>query len=400
MMSKIFPSDTLFRVLQLSSSGTSPVKPEACGSEATLPRIALIAAGKEIVGGHEVQARAVVEGLRQTGYEVSFIPINPPFPPRLQWLRRVRYLRTVLNQILYLFSLASLRHVDVVHVFSASYWSFLLAPVPAMAVGRFFDKRIVLHYHSGEAEDHLKNWGLLVHPWLRLAHEIAVPSEFLLEVFAQYGYNTRVIRNVVDTSRFGFRERKPLLPRLLSVRNFERHYRVDMTLQAFAYIKDRYPEATLTLAGTGSEEESLRLLAATISIDGIHFAGCVGPDHIAGLYDDCDIFLNSSVVDNQPVSILEAFAAGLPVITTATGDIAAMVCDGETGCIVPPTDPAAMADAVISMLENPQLAAQMARRAREDVECYTWPQVRSEWMSVYGINPRVSAELNTTLLKK
>lgn len=371
-------------MLQHTTSRELSSRPEAYIREETHPRVALIAAGKEITGGHEVQARALVEELSHSGFKVRFIPINPPFPRCLRWLRGVRYLRTAMNQSLYLFSLKSLRQVEVVHVFSASYWSFLLAPVPAMAVGRILGKRVVLHYHSGEAEDHLKNWAVLVHPWLRLAHEIVVPSEFLLDVFSRFGHRTRMIRNIVDTSKFSFRERELLRPRLLSVRNFEQHYRVDMTLRAFAHIKECYPEATLTVAGTGSEEESLRLLAEKISIDDVHFSGCVGPDHIARLYDDCDIFLNSSVVDNQPVSILEAFAAGLPVVTTATGDIAAMVCDGETGCIVPPMDPVAMADAVIWLLDNPNLAAQIARRARAGVKWYTWPQVEREWMSVYG----------------
>jgi glycosyltransferase involved in cell wall biosynthesis len=372
-----------FKMLHFSSTDASPIKPEALAGESTHPRIALIAAGKEIVGGHEVQARALISGLHQMGYEVSFIPINPEFPHKLLWLRKIPYLRTVLNEIIYLFSLASLRHSDVVHVFSASYWSFLLAPVPAMLFGRFLGKYVVLHYHSGEAEDHLKNWGILVHPWLRLAHKIVVPSNYLRAIFETYGYQVSVIHNVVDTSRFCFRERRPLRPRLLSVRNFESLYRVDMTLQAFAHIKKHFPDATLILAGVGSEEESLRRLAASISTEDIHFVGRVGPVRIAILYDDCDIFLNSSIIDNQPVSILEAFASGLPVVTTPVGDIAAMVNDGKTGFIVPPMDSRAMAEAVISLLENTGRAARIARRARVDVEAYTWSRVCGEWMAIY-----------------
>lgn len=371
-------------MLNLSSSDTAAIEPRTWVDESTRLRIALIAAGVEIVGGHEVQARALIAGLRQVGCVVDFLPINPQFPPGLRWLRRIRYLRTVLNQVLYLWSLRLLRHADVVHVFSASYWSFLLAPVPAMTVGRLLGKRIVLHYHSGEADDHLRNWGVLVHPWLRLAHEIAVPSDYLRRVFAHYGYGARVIRNVVDTSKFVFRKRGPLRPRLLSVRNFERHYRVDVTLKAFAWIKRRFPEATLTVAGVGSEEAALRQLAASISTRDIRFTGRVGPKQIAGLYNDCDVFLNASVIDNQPVSILEAFAAGLPVITTPTGDIAAMVRDGETGLIVPQENAEAMAETVISLLENPERAARIAQQARVEAERYTWPQVCGAWMAVYA----------------
>lgn len=350
-------------------------------------RIALIAPSLEILGGQGVQACTLVEALRKDGYDVTFIPINPRFPAGLQWIRRYRYARTLLNQTLYLSSLLRLRRIDVAHVFSASYWSFLLSPVPAILAARSFGKPIVLNYHSGEAEDHLTRWGLLVRPWLRLVDEIVVPSEYLRDVFARHGYRARVIPNVVETSCFHFRERLPLRPRLLSTRNLEPHYRVDNTVEAFALLKVQYPEATLTVAGSGSEEGRLRQLAGSLGIAGIRFVGQVERQATPGFYERADIFVNSSVVDNQPVSVLEAFAAGLPVVSTRTGDIAAMVRDGETGLIVPKGDPAAMAKAVKSLLEDPQHALRIARRARQEVEKYTWPQVREDWAELYGGPP-------------
>lgn len=350
----------------------------------TRPRIALVAPGPEILGGQSVQARALAAGLRGDGYDVAFVRIDPRFPAGLGWLRRRRYMRTVLNQALYVPSLLRLRRADVVHVFSASYWSFLLAPLPAMLVARWLGKRVVLNYHSGEAEDHLARWGRLVHPGLRLADEIVVPSEYLSDVFARHGYRTRVVPNVVDTARFGYRDRMPLRPRLLSTRNLEPYYRVDNTLEAFALLRNRYPDATLTVAGFGSEEARLRRLAASLGSRGISFRGRVDPSAIPGLCDAAHIFVNSSVVDNQPLSVLEAFAAGLPVVSTATGGIAALVRDGVTGLSVPAADPSAMARAVATLLEDPERAQRMARRARREVEAYGWPHVRARWAAVYS----------------
>lgn len=345
------------------------------------PRIALVAPSLDILGGQGIQAYALAERLRGEGYEVMFIPINPSFPRGVRWVRRSPYLRTLLNQSLYLPSLRRLRHADVAHVFSAAYWSFLLAPAPAILAARLLGKPVLLHYHSGEADDHLATWGALVHPWLRLVDEIVVPSEYLRGVFARHGHRARVIRNTVDVSRFRYREREALCPRLLSTRNFEPHYGVDRTLEAFALLKGRYPEATLTIAGSGSEERRLRQLAASLA--GIRFLGRVEPGGIPALYAEADIFVNSSLVDNQPVSVLEAFASGLPVVSTGTGDIGAMVRDGETGLLIPPGDPAAMAKAVGELLEHPEHAMLIARHARQEVEKYTWSQVREEWASVY-----------------
>jgi glycosyltransferase involved in cell wall biosynthesis len=354
-------------------------------------RVAIVAASLDILGGQGVQARTLVDALRGDGYRVAFVPINPRFPRGLRWVRRIPYLRTLLNQTLYLPGLLRLARADVVHVFSASYWSFLLAPLPAMLAGRLFNARVVLHYHSGEAADHLDRWGVLVHPWLRLAHVIVVPSEYLAGVFADHGHGARVIRNVVDLTRFTFTDRRTLRPRLISTRNLEPYYRVDVVLDAFARVRREVPEATLVVAGAGSERPRLERLARA----GVRFVGAVAPQRMPALLADSDIFLNASVVDNQPVSILEAFAAGLPVVSTPTGDIPAMVRHDETGVIVPPLDAAAMAEAVLVLLRNPERATRLARAARHEIERYTWAAVADQWASVY--EPVAAAEQPTPL---
>lgn len=347
------------------------------------PRVAIVAASLDILGGQGVQARSLVDALRADGQPVTFIPINPRFPRPLGGLRNWRGVRTIVNQSLYIPGLTRLAAVDVAHVFSAAYASFLLAPLPAMLAARAFNKQVVLHYHSGEADDHLANWGALVHPWLQLAHHIVVPSEYLRGVFARYGHHARVIPNVVDLSHFIYRERRPLRPRLLSTRNLEPHYRVDVIVQAFARLKPLLPEATLTIAGYGSEELRLRRLVEDGRLADVTFVGKVAPADMPKLYDDADIYLNASVVDNQPVSILEAFASGLPVISTPTGDIPAMVRHEQTGVLVPAFDPDAMAQAVVGLALQPEQARAFARRAHDTIGRYTWPAVRHAWADVY-----------------
>jgi L-malate glycosyltransferase len=348
------------------------------------PRLAFVAPTLGILGGQGVQASTLAQALRKDGWALDFVPINPDFPRGVRWLRRVPYARTLLNEALYVMRLPGLYRADVVHVFSASYWSFLLAPAPAIVAARCLGKRVVLNYRSGEAEDHLARWGVLVHPFLRLVDEIVVPSEYLRAVFARHGYRARVIPNVVDLGHFRYRERGAPEPRLVSTRNLEPYYRVDNTLEAFALLKARYPEATLTLAGFGSEERRLRELAASLGTGGIRFVGRVEPTAMPAVLDAADIFVNSSVVDNQPVSVLESFASGLPVVSTGTGDIAALVRDGETGLLVPPDDPAAIVKAVTSLLDDPERAARIARQAKAEVEHYTWARVKELWASVYA----------------
>lgn len=352
------------------------------------PTIALVAASMRMLGGQGVQASTLIRELREEGYPVMFLPIDPSFPAAARWLRRLPGVRTLLNQALYLPSLLSLRKAHVVHVFAASHWSFLISPVPAMLAARALGKRLILNYHSGEADSHLARCSRAIHMLMRLADEIVVPSEFLREVFERHQYRVRVIPNVVDLSQFPFRERFPLKPRLLSTRNLEPLYGIELTLRAFSVLKRRFPEAALTIAGTGSQDDALRRLATELGDGGIRFAGRIEPQDMSRLYDEHDIFVNSSLVDNQPLSILEAFAAGTPVVSTAAGGIPVMVRDGETGILLRQRDPEAMAAAVESLLEDPVLARRIARRALAEATEHAWSRVRDRWASAYtGATP-------------
>jgi glycosyltransferase involved in cell wall biosynthesis len=360
----------------------------AARDEATRPlAIAIIAPGPGAVGGQETQASTLEALLKGEGHQVARLPIDPPFPAPLAFLRGMPVARTALNQAIYTRSLLELRRFDVVHVFSAAYWSFLLSPLPALLMGRLFHKRVVLNYHSGEADDHLARFGILVHPWLRLADALVVPSDYLREVFAAHGYVTRVIPNVIETDRFAYRARQPLLPRFVVTRSLEPIYRVEVALQAFARLRGRFSDATLEVAGCGTEEARLKRLAADLGARGIRFLGRVSREAMPDLLDRSDLYLNASVVDNQPMSILEAFASGLPVVSTAPGDLRHMLRDGLTGTVLEEGSPEEMAAAAARLLEVPESALRMAARAREVAESHAWALVRGAWMEAYGQAP-------------
>jgi glycosyltransferase involved in cell wall biosynthesis len=346
-------------------------------------RIAVVAPSLECLGGQAILAAHQVKCLRGDGHDVTFVPVNPKVSRPLEWTRAIRGVRTIVCQASYVPSLARLRGASAVHIFSASYWSFLLAPVPAMLAARRVGAKVVLNYHSGEAEDHLARWGWRVTPWLRLADEIVVSSHYLHTVFAQHGFETTVIPGVVDLSAFGFRDRTGG-PRCLSVRNLAPYYRIDTILRAFARIHARHPDATLTIAGVGPLDRQLRQLATDLGVAGeVRFVGRVEPEDVPALYEQADLLLNTSVVDNQPGSILEAFSAGLPVITTPTGGIAELVRNGDTGLLVPPEDPETTAAVAIWLMEHPTEAAAMAQRARRFVAGFTWAATRDSWLSIY-----------------
>jgi glycosyltransferase involved in cell wall biosynthesis len=155
-------------------------------------------------------------------------------------------------------------------------------------------------------------------------------------------------------------------------------------LRAFKLIQHAYPDATLEIAGAGSCERELRALARSLSLTGVRFLGPVAPSDVPSLHERADILVNSSLIDNQPLSILEAMASGMPVVSTGTGDIVNMIEHGISGTIVPQKDPAAMAAAVIFLLKYPDGARAMASRAVERLRRYSWKRVASQWSGLYA----------------
>lgn len=349
-------------------------------------RVCIVAPSLDILGGQAVQALRLLQHLESLPeVEVALLPVNPRLPGPLRRLQGIKYVRTIVTSIAYVGSLfRDVRRHDVLHVFSASYFSFLLAPLPAMLVGRMFGRRVLLNYHSGAAEDHLTRWRRSAVPAMRLADEIIVPTPYLVRVFARFGLAARAVPNFVELERLPHRIRRPLRPLFLVNRNFEAPYNVAGAIRAFHMVQGEFADAQLTVAGFGPERANLERLVRELGVRNVTFAGRVEPGAMSALYDAADVYLNASRVDAMPLSILDAFAAGLPVVTSDAGGIPDLVRDGVTGIVVPRDDDAALARGAIALLRDAESAYRMAARARAECEeRYVWSAVAGQWIDVY-----------------
>ena len=346
--------------------------------------VAIVAPSLSILGGQAVQARRLLDRWTADPEIAAFlVPINPEAPAWLRPLARIKYVRTLITQLSYLPTLArELRRADVVHVFSASYWSFLLAPLPAVIVARLLGRPVLINYRSGEAPDHLRR-SAIARTTLRSVDRNVVPSRFLQQVFAEHAIPAQIIPNIIDRERFRFRLRDPLQPRLLSTRNLEPLYDVACTLRAFQTVQRRYPAATLTLVGTGSEDAALRGLVAELGLSGVTFTGRVAPEDIWEYDAAADIYIQTPAIDNMPSSILEAFASGLPVVSTDAGGVPAMLTSDTHGLLAPVGDAERIAEQVLRLLADQTLARRLALAAYDTTAALVWERVRDRWVAVY-----------------
>jgi len=357
---------------------------EPASGNRTKVAVAIVAPSLRYVGGQAVQADLLMRlWHNDPDVEITFIAVDPPLPRAVAWAERVPGLRTLLREPIYFWHLwRGLKDVDVAHIFSASYWSFLLAPAPAWFFAKLSGKKTIINYRSGEARDHLQRFrsGKYV---LARADRIVAPSAYLVDVFREFGLTAVVVPNLIDLSQFRYRERHPLRPHLVCTRGFQDYYSVDVVVKAFAEVKKQYPDARLDLVGGGPLEADIRRLVAALTLSGVTFTGVASRGNIGKYYDDADIFINASWLDNMPVSVIEAFGCGTPVVTTSPESMPYLVENERTGLLSPVGDEHALAANVIRLLREPELAAKLVKNAYEESRKYTWDVVRAQWLKVY-----------------
>ena len=346
-------------------------------------RVLLIAPPLEVIGGQSIQAAKLLEAFsRRTDIEVRFLR-SPPQAWWLSPLQRIKFVRTVANATV--FQLILLRWIgwaDVVHTFTPSYWAFLWTPAPSLAVAKLFGRASALHYHDGRAEGHLRDWRSSK-PLIRLASETVVPSGYLADVFERYGLETTVIVNTIAPEEFLHRERATVRPIFLHNRGLEALYNVGCTLRAFAIVQQHYPDASMVVSHDGPSRQELEQLATELGLRNVRFTGHATQQEMRALYDEADIYWMSPDFDNMPGSVLEAYASGVPVVSSDAGGVRYILRDGETGLLFPKGNHEAMARAALRLIEEPSLALRLARNARAELEKYEADAVAAEWAALY-----------------
>jgi glycosyltransferase involved in cell wall biosynthesis len=256
--------------------------------------------------------------------------------------------------------------------------------MPAIAIAWLLRKCVIVNYHGGEARIFLERWGRIVKYVLARVDMVIVPSGFLKRVFLEHEVHCEIVPNVVDLSDFSYKLRRVFKPVFLVPRHLKPEYNVGCAIRAFRIIQDKLPEAELYITGTGSEERYLKHLAEDPRLRRVNFLGHVPHSEMPSLYRHCDMVLNTSNLDNLPCFILEAFASGVPVISTRAGGIPYVITDSQTGFLVDLNDHEGIASVALYLMENPDLARDITENARQAVEQYTWKTVESKLLGIYS----------------
>jgi glycosyltransferase involved in cell wall biosynthesis len=349
------------------------------------PRVGLVGPLPPPSGGMANQTEQLIRLLRLEALHVDLVRTNAPYRPL--WVGNVPVLRAVFRLVPYLARLWVVAgKVDVMHILANSGWAWHLFAAPAIMVARLRSTPVIVNYRGGNADPFLAQTPKHVLRMLKTVALRVTPSVFLQRVFLKHGLTAEVIPNIIDLSRF-----TPAAPRsfgqsphIVVTRNLETIYDIPTAIRAFAIVRETFSGARLTIAGSGPELANLQALVSLLQLTPyVHFAGRIDNASIPALYASADCMMNSSTVDNMPISILEAFAIGVPVVSTDAGGIPDMVEHGVSGMLVPVGDHDAMAREVLRVLQHPAIAAGLRLTGLAQAGEYAWPQVRAKWLDAY-----------------
>ena len=272
------------------------------------------------------------------------------------------------------------RKVDYVLIDTYSTSSFWYAFFCSQ-IARLFKVRYIPILHGGDLPNRLKNDPYLCKLIFKNAYTNVAPSHYLLQEFRKYGFeNVLFIPNSIQLKEYEFKKRIQLQPKLLWVRAFASIYNPKMAVEVLKLVKLTYPEASLTMVGPDKDGSLLETqeFAKNLNLE-VTFTGKLSKEQWTNLASEHDIFINTTHFDNTPVSVIEAMALGLAIVTTNVGGIPYMLTHEENALLVDDKATQAMVQAIEALVADAFLGQKITVNAKDLVDTMDWQQVKLQW---------------------
>jgi glycosyltransferase involved in cell wall biosynthesis len=292
------------------------------------------------------------------------------------------------NKLLRLFAMCNgvLKHrnADYLLIDTYSTTNFLYALIVSQ-LARLLSIKYIPILHGGNLPIRLQQ-----NPWLsRLifvnSYVNVAPSKYLLNKFKKRNFNTVFIPNVIAIEKYAFEERVKLQPKVLWVRAFDKIYNPLMAIKVLILLKLKYPKAKLCMVGPdkdGSMEQAKELAEQKGVLDSVEFTGILTKKAWITKAEEFDIFINTTTVDNIPVSVIEAMALGLPVVSTNVGGMPYLITDSVDGILVESNNAVMMKGEIIELLNNVDKVKKITKNARKKAEKFDAVFVKQQWINL------------------
>jgi glycosyltransferase involved in cell wall biosynthesis len=236
--------------------------------------------------------------------------------------------------------------------------------------------------HGGDLPMRLKHSPKLSKWFFGHAYYLVAPSSYLYQHFIEAGFKqTQIIPNYIDIQHYPYQHRVHPIPKILWVRSFHETYNPNLAIDILVLFKKQFPSAELCMVGPdkdGSLAKFLHYAEQKGVRNDITITGKLQKKDWIALSASYDLFLNTTNFDNTPVSVMEAMALGMLVVSTNAGGVPAIINHQEEGMIFPCRDAYAGADALIAAM-NQTLAQRLSASARRRATLWDWQEVKTQW---------------------
>jgi len=269
---------------------------------------------------------------------------------------------------------------DIVLIDTYGAMNFYYAYLVAKAC-QFYKLDYIPILHGGNLPDRLEKNKQFSKSLFGKAKMNVTPSLFLNNIFREAGFtNLQNIPNSIELKKYLFKQRTTFAPKLLWVRRFQERYNPMLAVKVLENLREEYPEASLCMVGP--EKDGTLAKCKTYAKEqglSVRFTGKLRKKQWAKLSVDADIFLNTTNIDNTPISVIESMALGLAVVSTDVGGMHFLIEDKKDGVLVPEKDVVAMTEAIRILVEQPEITSKMTLQAREKVTGFDWETVKVKW---------------------
>lgn len=278
------------------------------------------------------------------------------------------------------------KKVDYILIDTFSTTNFYFAFFTAQ-FSKVFKIKYIPILHGGNLPYRLDNNQFLSKLIFKNSYKNVAPSNYLKFEFEKRNYITEFIPNIIEINNYDFKKREQLNPNLLYVRAFDQIYNPTMAIYVLYEVKKTYPKAKLCMIGPTKDDslQQCKQLATDLKIiNDIEFTGVLTKEKWHKKSEDFDIFINTTNFDNTPVSVMEAMALGLPVVSTNAGGLPYLINNNVDGLLVDKNDINAMTNHILNLINNPKKAIDLATNARKKVEKFDWEFVKKQWKTIFN----------------
>lgn len=277
------------------------------------------------------------------------------------------------------------RKADVMLIDTYSTSAFRFAKL-AGYLARKFGMPYIPILHGGDLPKRLKIASSKELDFFKRAAKLVAPSAYLFHQFEQFGFrNLTFIANNVNLDQYIFKKREAVEPKLLWVRSFHKIYNPNMALQVMRQLLQTYPNATLCMIGPdkdGSMERAKRVAATYNITNKVTFTGKLEKNEWKRLAEQYDIFINTTNVDNTPISVIEALALGLPVVSTNVGGIPYLLENETNALLVTSADAEQMTAAIVRLVKEPLLVSKLTLAGKQLIQSFDWSEIKHQWQNL------------------